>query len=193
MADDLDLIYWDACIFYEHLKQEQTDQWKLQAVDECLLANKERLNRICTSAVTHMEVIPAKLPLGKEQEYWGLFNSVYFYDIPIDRSVVALSREIRAFYYQSQTGDVQAKIMGLGDAIHLATAVIEEADVFYTRDGKKKGGNIPLIGLPERSPGGKLCGEYDFRIVSPIAIQGTLHLPKDDPEQPAEIEPQPAK
>jgi predicted nucleic acid-binding protein len=176
MTDDLELIYWDACIFFEHLKQENVDQWKRQAVDECLTANKERLNRICTSAVTHMEVVPAKLPLGKDAEYWGLFNSLHFYDIAIDRSVVSLAREIRTFYYVAATEKAGAKMMGLGDAIHLATAVIEEADTFYTRDGKTKGGNIPLLGLPERSPGGKLCGQYDIRILSPIAAQGALAL-----------------
>ncbi len=188
--DDLDLIYWDACIFYEHLKKEQTDQWKRQAVEDVLHANKEQLNRICTSAVTHIEVVPAKLPLGKEMEYWGLFNSVYFYDIPIDRNVIALAREIRNFYFSPQTDKAGAKMMGLGDAMHLATAIIEEVQIFHTRDAKKKGGNIPLIGLPENSPGGKICGQYDLRILSPVALQGTLELSADSDKVEAEHEPQ---
>lgn len=181
MADDLDLIYWDSCIFYEHLKQEQQDQWKRQAVDECLLANKQRLNRLCTSTITHIEVMPSKLPLGMENEYWNMFGSMYFYDIAIDRSVILLAREIRNFYYLPTTDNAKAKIMSLGDSIHLATAIIEEADLFYTRDANKKGGNIPLIGLPERSPGGKLCGQYDLRILSPVASQGALELQRDTP------------
>lgn len=181
MAEELDLIYWDACIFYEHLKDEQSDAWKRQAVADCLQANKEKQNRLCTSVITHIEVVPAKLPLGKDEEYWALFSDMYFYDIPIDRSVVALAREIRQFYYEPATAKGAAmKIMSLGDSIHLATAIIEEADVFHTRDGKRKGGNIPLIGLPGNSPGGKLCGEYDLSIVSPVAAQGALQLPKND-------------
>lgn len=176
MADELELIYWDACIFYEYLKDEQKDTWKRQAIEDCLRQNEQSLNRITTSAITHLEVLPAKLPPDKEQDYWGLFDSMYFYDVPIDRNVIQLSREIRNFYYrpEDKKAGSKEKIMSLGDAIHLATAIIEEVDLFYTRDKNKKGGNIPLIGLPENSPGGKLCGQYDLKIVNPASSQGDL-------------------
>lgn len=181
MTGELDVIYWDACIFYEYLKDEQADMWKRQAIDECLAKNKERLNRLCTSVVTHVEVVPRKLPPPKEEEYWRLFGSVYFYDIPIDKSVIALSREIRNYYYLPADEDGRGgKMMGLGDSIHLATAIIQEAVELHTRDGKKKGGNIPLIGLPESSPNGKLCGVYDLRIVSPVASQGSMALAAEE-------------
>jgi hypothetical protein len=61
MADDLPLLYWDACIFYEHLNEELVAPLKRQAVDDCLGDNKQKRNRICTSVITHLEVIPKKL------------------------------------------------------------------------------------------------------------------------------------
>jgi hypothetical protein len=53
--------------------------------------------------------------------------------------------------------------MSLRDAIHLAIAIIAEFPVFHTRDKKKKGGNVPLIGLPEQSPNGKIAESTNYQ------------------------------
>lgn len=55
MADALDLFYWDACIFYEHLREENADAYKKQAISDLLNDNAGNRNRICTSVVTHTE------------------------------------------------------------------------------------------------------------------------------------------
>ncbi len=64
--------------------------------------------------------------------------------------------------------------MDSGDAIHLATAVIMDADEFHTRDDKSKGTKVPLLGLYEYSGEDKVCGKYPLRIVSPESSQGEM-------------------
>lgn len=61
--------------------------------------------------------------------------------------------------------------MSLCDAIHLATAIIEGASVMHTRDKNKKRCNIPLLGMPQASPGGKIAGRYELEIISPEDAQ----------------------
>lgn len=174
MSESLDIFYWDSCIFYEHCKGEPVDALRKKAIDDCLAENKDKRNRICTSTITHIEVIPAKLGLDGERKYLSFFNSMYFFDIVADRSVFALAREIKDYYYVEKTDDVPGKMLSTGDAVQLATAIIHQVTAFYTRDGKRKGGNVPLIGLANRSPDGKICGKYPLQIIDPIAPQGSL-------------------
>jgi predicted nucleic acid-binding protein len=176
MVETIDIFYWDACIFYEHLNEEQVDQRKRQAIDDLLRENKEKRNRICTSVITHIEVIPKKLEKSKEKIYWEKFQSMYFYDIEVDRNVITLSREIRNYYFSPGDRAVGGtyKILSTGDAFHLATAIIHQVTELHTRDKNSKGGNIPLLGLPEASPNGKICGIHSLRVLSPEVSQGRL-------------------
>lgn len=174
MSDALEILYWDACIFYEHCRDEPVDLLRKQAIDDCLADNKNKRNRICTSTITHIEVIPAKLGADGELRYLSFFDSLFFFDIPADRSIFALAREIKDFYYVERDDEAAGKMLSTGDAVQLATAIIHDVSAFYTRDGKRRGGNVPLIGLANRSPDGKICGKYALNIVDPIAPQGSL-------------------
>ena len=174
MANELDLFYWDACVLYEFCADEQADVHKKQAITDLLDENKEKRNRICTSVISHTEILPKKLGPEGERKYWSRFGSTFFFDIEVDRSVILLSREIKDFYYKDRNADGEYRMMSTGDAVHLATAIIHNATEFHTRDGKRKGGNVPLIGLAAMSPGGKICGAYDLKIVSPIARQASF-------------------
>lgn len=177
MADDLALFYWDACIFYEHLNEEQKEPLKRQAIDDCLAENKQKRNRICTSVVTHIEVIPAKLDPEKERQYWEKFQSTFFFDIEVDRNVIVLARQIKDYYYvPGDAAGTHYKMLSSGDALHLATAIIHQAKEFYTRDKNPKYGNIKLLGLPESSPNGKICGIHHLCVVSPEAAQGRMNV-----------------
>lgn len=169
MSDALDLFYWDTCIFYEFLKDEPVEEEMKQAINDLLLENKQKRNRICTSVVTHNEVLPKRLTQEAESAYWEKFNSPVFFDIEADRSVILLSRKIRNYYFKTKEADGEARLMTTGDSIHLATAIIHEAAEFHTRDNKRKGGVVSLLTLNSISPGGKICGEYDLKIVSPRA------------------------
>jgi predicted nucleic acid-binding protein len=176
MVAGLNQYYWDACIFYEHLKDEQADPNKKKAVSTLIADNKAMRNRIFTSVFTHNEVFPKKLG-NAEQRYWDAFSSMFFFDVDVDRQTLLLAREIRDFYYQEGDGATRkAKVLSTGDSIHLATAIVHEATELHTRDANRRNGNIPLLGLDASSPDGKICGKYALKIVSPIAPQGELDV-----------------
>jgi hypothetical protein len=114
---------------------------------------------------------------SKEDRYWSNFTSFYFFDVEVDRNVIALARSIKDYYFVSPQADGSGyRILSTGDAIHLATAIIHQVGELYTRDKNSKGGNIKLVGLPASSPNGKICGMYDLRITDPEARQGALKL-----------------
>lgn len=135
-------IYWDACIFYELLGNEDVDSKKKNAIQEILNTNDKEENYIITSVITHLEVLPAKLDekgANDEEEYLALFDAKKFGEVEINTNIILLAREIRNFYYAPPDADGKnVKIMDLGDSIHLATAIIHKVDEFHTRDNSAK-------------------------------------------------------
>lgn len=170
MADELNTYYWDACIFYEYLKGDQKSPARKAAIDAILKENKGKGNRIFTSSITHVEVLPNKISLKEEAQYWASFSSVFFFDVELDRNIISLAREIKSYYYKDSTKTESYKMMSTGDSIHLATAIIHSATQFHTRDGNRKSGNVPLLGLAKSSAHGKICGKYELEIVDPQAV-----------------------
>ena len=172
MTQSSPVYYWDACLFYEWLGQEKTTQNRRARLKELLTENAEGKNRIVTSVITHIEVLPRKL-LTKHNEAERLFQSEFdgirLIDLEISRNVINRAREIRDYYYREgdpKTGETY-KMMDAGDAIHLATATIYGVAEFHTRDNKSKGGKVPLIKLYELSKEIMICGRYPLNIVSP--------------------------
>jgi predicted nucleic acid-binding protein len=173
MADDHPRYCWDACIFYEHFRTlEPAEEIKRQAIRKILMGNERRENTIFTSSITHLEVVPKKLTRdddNAEKKYWALFGSKFFYEVPIDANVIKLARAIKDYYFKEgdpKTGS-SYRIMDTGDSIHLATAIINEADEFHTRDNCKKKTKVPLLDLHQYSPNGLIVGKYELNIVSP--------------------------
>lgn len=173
-------------MFYEVLGDEPVSAQKKAAVTEILEANEKGENYIITSVITHLEVLPTKLEgkgVDDEADYLAQFDAQKMGDIEINSNILLRAREIRDFYYKPAGADGKgAKMMDLGDSIHLATASIYGAVVFHTRDDDHKGTKISLLKLYE---GGtpKLCGKYDLKIESPESPQGNLDLPKPEQKQ----------
>lgn len=171
MADE-PIFYWDACIFLEHLREENVAATKRAAIRRLLSENKEHKNRIITSTITHVEVLPKKVTIKdsqKEVEYWSYYDGRWFIDLEITRPIVNLARDLKDYYFVDgdRTKGIGHKMLSTGDALHLATAIVYNVEEFHTRDGRRSGGNIPLIGLPEASANGKIAGQWPLKIVSP--------------------------
>jgi predicted nucleic acid-binding protein len=185
-GENLRAYYWDSCIFLEHFRtSEPVSATKRQAIRRLLETNKKEKNIIFTSALAHLEVLPKKLNAEDavaEEKYWNLFKSKFFYEIAIDAQVAKLGRSIKDFYYQEGVPKegIPYRMMDTGDAIHLATAIINEADEFHTRDNKTKKGNVPLLDLHKYSPNGLVMGKYPLTIVSPDEEQQDWLLDQGD-------------
>ena len=162
-------------MFYEWLGKEEIAPLKKAAVEELLQENNRAENLITTSVITHLEVLPEKMSekgASDEDDYLALFDGKHFHEIELNTNIIKRAREIRDHYYRPQTAESNYKMMDLGDCIHLATASINAATEFHTRDNDKKGGKVPLLKLYEMYDEDKLCGRYELKIASPEADQG---------------------
>lgn len=167
-------------MFYEILGDEPVSPAKKAAVQSILDLNKASENIIVTSVIAHLEILPSKLDqkgADDARDYLALFDGVKFVEVEISTNIILRAREIRDFYYVGADENGQgAKMMDVGDAIHLATATIQSIPEFHTRDNKKKKGNIPLLDLYSMSGNPRICGKYNLRIISPETDQGTLNV-----------------
>ena len=162
MADE-PIYYWDACIFLEHLREEVVAPTKKRAIERLLQENKDHKNRITTSTITHIEVLPKKLTARdaeKEAKYCvPYYDARWFIDLEVTRPVVNLARDIKDYYFveADHSRGIGHRMLSTGDAVHLATAIIHKVDELHTRDKKKSGGNVPFFACrnrrrTERSP-----------------------------------------
>lgn len=180
MMADKPTFYWDACMFYEWLGNESVSPQKRAGVRAILQDNEREGNVIVTSVISHLEVLPEKLDakgVDDEADYMALFDAVKFVEIEVGTNVLLRAREIRDHYYRPADAakGTKAKVVDLGDAIHLATASIYGATEFHTRDDDNKGVKVPLLGLYAMYGETRLCGKYDLPIVSPEDPQGDLY------------------
>lgn len=141
------LYYWDACMFYEWLKDEPSQPHRKRGLNRVLNECDKGEAAIVTSTITHLEVLPDKLPKDRERTYFSNFDDLRFIEQNMDVNVVRLARKIRNFYYQEKSESQPFKMMDTGDAIHLATAIITGASEFHTRDDSRKGSKVPLVSL----------------------------------------------
>lgn len=183
--------YWDSCIFYEWHGKENVPREKSDGIREILVSVETNECIILTSSATHLEVLPQKMHEkddDAERNYLSLFDAEKFFEYQITTNVILLAREIRDYYYRAEVPAIPeskgfpgkarkpAKMMDLGDCIHLATAIIEKADEFHTRDDSSKKGKIPLLTLFAWSGVPSICGKHPLKIISPLAMQGTLDV-----------------
>lgn len=165
-------------MFYEHLNKEPVAATKRERVLEILDDNKNKKNRIVTSVITDLEVLPEKLKLEdayKEEGYFGQFDGEHMISVEITTNTLRLAREIRNHYYRPvPEGGGYCKMMDLGDSIHLATAALLRVDEFHTRDDQSEKTKIPLVSFYKLAGETQLCGRYPLTILSPESDQGSF-------------------
>lgn len=151
------LIYWDACAFISWAERN-VGQDELRALDE--IERRFDLGEIIlfTSTISHIEVFPADEQ--KRAQFKRFLLRSNFEEVQVSRGIAELSREIAEYYLDGTKGQ---KIW-MPDAIHLATAIKYEVDVFHTYDGYRKPPRRPanLLALS-----GNVAGKYNLRIEAP--------------------------
>jgi predicted nucleic acid-binding protein len=119
---------------------------------------------IVTSSIFRVEVLVLSPEQQKKLDDFCLHRR--FQEIEINHKVLDLANEIRR-YYKSKEQTTGAKTVMTPDAIHLATAIQYEVDVFHTFDGGKKRGLLQL--------NGNVAG-HNLIIQKPQAAQTVLDL-----------------
>jgi len=151
--------YWDANIYFAWLLQESTHSAYLPAIDFAVRENIQRKIKIVTSAITRVEVTALRLSSAQETQFQSTFRPGDHEIYDVDIAIADKARGYCAYYMQHPkkhaTKPNKTAILRVPDAIHLATAVIIGADIFWTMDGGKKDG-FSLLALNGNVAGDRL-------------------------------------
>lgn len=166
------LYYWDTCMFLAWIKDEERPTGEMDGVREVVARAKRREVKIMTSALTLVEVLDSKLPVGMDNLFKGMMRRVRM--ISMDTKIAGVAHDLRD-YYASRPSEFGGKLLATPDAIHLATAILYRADEFHTFDA---GGSSKSLGLIPLSGN---VGGHRLLICKPEARNPTLDLrrPKD--------------
>ncbi len=154
--------YWDACIFIAWFTNDtnnsRTDD-EMAGIKELveLIDNNQAI--LLTSSITRIEVLDCKLYGETKDDFVKLFLRRNFQEKAVNKRVASLAHDIRnSFQKEKELGNKNTKKIKTPDAIHLATAILYEAETFYTFDGDliKFNGNIAghrlTICKPQKEP-----------------------------------------
>jgi hypothetical protein len=164
MKADKEIIYWDACIFLIWLKDEPCESGLMEGIEDTVKRVNDNEVVLITSIMTQTEVLESKMSKDAQTTFENIFKRRNVLWINHDTRIGKLSHDIRDFYDQRGTK------LSSPDCIHLASAILYEADVLYTLDGsgkKKRGYLLPLDG--------NVAG-HKLKIAKPFKSQLSLRL-----------------
>ena len=137
------IIYWDACIFLTWLKNEPCEPGVMEGIEETVRRVHNNQEILTTSIITQTEVLESRLTKDASTIFENIFKRKNVEWINHDSRVGKLSHFIRDYY------DQKSIKLSTPDCVHLASAILYGASVFYTLDGsgkKKRGHLLPLNG-----------------------------------------------
>ncbi len=151
--------YWDSCSFIKWL-DGKGDPLEIEGLAQVVKSVEAGLAKLFTSALTtKTEVLKGKMNAEQRDRFARLFLRRNVIEVDVTSRVLAMSERIREW---------NSKI-SVPDTIHLATAIIYDADEFHTSDGggkrKRAGDLLPLSG--------NVAG-YNLKICTPKAMQSNL-------------------
>lgn len=139
MAEERKKYYWCSCAFILWLDGKGNAQ-DVDGLEEIVREVESGQADLFTSAFTRTEVLKGKMTEAQRMTFKKLFQRRNVVQVDVTTRVLDLSERIRNW---------NAKISA-ADAIHLATAILYEADEFHTTDGggkrKRAGDLLPLDG-----------------------------------------------
>ncbi len=167
MAGSAEAIYWDTCIFYALLLGGTTHgEGVFQGIEDQYKSFIAGSTKLMTFTIAVAEVAAGNFVSSdhlrefKELRYASGFN----FSTPTF-PIMELASEIKDYYFNNPLGlDGKYKHLDLGDAIHLATAIKNEASKFVTLDAKNKS-RTDSIGLLKI--GTAVAEQYQLDIVKP--------------------------
>lgn len=156
--------YWDTASFIAWLDGGKGHPGDVVAgFDEVATEITQNRASLCTSVLTHTEVLQGKLTPDQATRFDNLFKRRNVVSITVDSRIAKRASEIRNHYNEKGIK------ISTPDSIHLATAIIYEVDEFHTLDGdgqRKRPNDLLRLN-------GDVAG-YPLHIRVPKAVQGSL-------------------
>jgi predicted nucleic acid-binding protein len=173
MAGTEPTYYWDSCLFLAWIKDEERPTGDMDGVREVIERSKRREVKIITSVLTTTEVLESRLPAGMKTLIEGLMRRVI--RIGMDIKVAKMAHDLRDYYIQ-RSAEFGGKTLGVPDAIHLATGILNRVTEFHTFDGGGTGKSLGLLPLSGN------VGGYKVPVCKPQARNPQLDLRKPKPD-----------
>lgn len=163
-------IYWDNTCWIAWLNGEGPEKWPSDVIQgmKDVVAEVELGNAILfTSAITRTELPEDRLTTDQKLKLDLLMRRSNVREVNADPRVTKLAGSIREYHKKQKP----ARSVHTPDAIHLATAIIYEADEFQTMDGLQKDGSTRKLLKLSGDVGG-----HDLKVVIPYP----RHTPPDE-------------
>ncbi|MGR3311228.1 MAG: type II toxin-antitoxin system VapC family toxin [Candidatus Brocadiales bacterium] len=143
--------YWDANVFIAHIKDEKSplrSQGETSGLREIVNEIDEDKANLVSSVIVNTEILPGDLTKEQKERYNSIFKRPNIVLINVHTNVANKASEIRD-YYRQRTVSILTP-----DAIHLATALLIDVDIFHTFDDKllNLDGNVMGENLKIRKP-----------------------------------------
>ncbi|MEO6823292.1 MAG: type II toxin-antitoxin system VapC family toxin [Nitrosospira sp.] len=181
-------IYWDTAPLIAWITDEQRPPDEIAGLEEVVNLIERGKIILFTSAIWRVEVLDSSLNEEQKQTLRKLFDGRHITDVAADSRIFDLAHEIRNYYQIERQKDQNQPKISTPDALHLATAILNNATEFHTFDGATQNGGIgKLIRLS-----GNVAG-YKLKICVPTGKQfrlpfehGNKNHSSTDPEQEEE-------
>jgi len=126
--------YWDTCLFIAYLQNREDEQDIVNVVDALLRGAREKNERlILISTMVLAEIRPRDI---YDDFHWSVARDLFYTNRPYMK-IQALTPRL-ADLASSIGGDHNS--LTPPDTVHVATALSEQVDIFYTLDGKHEHG-----------------------------------------------------
>jgi predicted nucleic acid-binding protein len=154
------IFYWDTWVFLHWMVDPVKDKSVVDGIEDIVKMSERGDATIFTSTITRVEVLRSHMTSAAADAFIGLFPRAVEW-VNVDPRIAELAHDIRSFY--SEPGKRE---MGTVDCIHLATAIIYEANEMNTGDGDGKRKRHTLIPLS----GNVMDGKYKIVIRKPVRM-----------------------
>jgi hypothetical protein len=178
MSGKRTLLYWDTCVFLAWIKQETV--WPKDVTDGIQI-EEWRAGRviIVTSSITMLEILSTYLTVGQKDAFAKAFSSPQLQMVDVDRRVSGKAAVIREYYddrvFNPDGSKKSGHIIGMGDAIHLATALNFDVSEFQTLDGSgRRKRKFDLLALDGNVAGARLNIRLPKYIPPPKFSEGPI-------------------
>lgn len=171
MLSSIELVYWDTCIYFAWLRDEQRPNHEIDGVYESAKKINERKQRLICSTIVTAQIYKTKMGQASMTIFEKFLKRRSVQYVDFEHRAADLTSEIMEYY--NVRNKAQGKKMDFSDAQHLAISILYQVDAFYTFDKGEKGG-IDLLSLSGNVAGHSLmiCKpplppqiRMDFRVI----------------------------
>jgi predicted nucleic acid-binding protein len=140
MQSNIELIYWDVCIYIAWLMDEKRPNHEMDGVYESARKIKEGQQKLVCSPIVPAELYKIKMGQQVIATFDRFLKRRGVQYVDYDHRAGSLTSEITEFY------SIKGENMDTIDAQHLAISILYKVDAFYTFDKGKRSG-MDLLSL----------------------------------------------